>query len=106
MTTVAANTGGFDFGAILDKTLNAYQSISLARVNRDTAKYNMAGATQLAALHNPEAVNMLEAYGISAPNNLGASVASNANKTGINSSVVLMGGVALVGGLLLWRALK
>lgn len=105
--TVAANGGGMDFGAALDKILGVYSTVSTARVNRDVAKYNMAGATQLAALHNPQAANMLEAYGIANPINNGAgSVSTNANNSSINTKALLLGGAALVGGLLIWRALK
>jgi hypothetical protein len=110
MTTVAAtNTGGFDYGKALDSILGVYQSVSTARVQRDVAKYNMAGATQLATLHNPQAANMLEAYGIANPNPNGVgSVAVNGanNSGGINAQTLMIGGVAIVGSLLLWRALK
>ena|SRR5690554_5564557 len=51
-----------DFGAILDRTIGAYENISVARVERDTAKYNNSAVDQLKALHNSEALNMTEAY--------------------------------------------
>jgi hypothetical protein len=52
----------FDFGAILDKSIDAASALSVARVERDTARYEAAAAEQQAALHNSEATNMREAY--------------------------------------------
>lgn len=51
-----------DFGALLDKTLGAYQTISVARIERDTARYNAAPVTQQAVLHRSEALTTTEAY--------------------------------------------
>lgn len=51
-----------DFGAILDKSLEAYQTVSVVRAQRDTARYNNAGATQAQALHASEANTPIEAY--------------------------------------------
>lgn len=107
MTTVATGGGGFDYGSALDKILGTYQAVSTARVQRDVAKYNMAGATQLAALNNPQAGSMLEAYNISNPvkNNTG-SVSTNTGGSSINTKTLLIGGAVLAGGLLIYRALK
>lgn len=51
-----------DLGDLLDKTLDTYQAVSVARVQRDTAKYQNAGADQQQTLHPSEAVNAREAY--------------------------------------------
>jgi hypothetical protein len=59
-----AASGGIDFGGILAQTLAGYQQVSMARIERDTARYNSAGATQAATLHQPQGYTMLESLGI------------------------------------------
>lgn len=51
-----------DFGSILDRTIGAYESVSVARIDRDTAKYMNAGQAQANALHSSEAMTPTEAY--------------------------------------------
>lgn len=102
------NSGGFDFGAILDKTLQTYQAVSIARAEKDIAKYNMAGATQMAALHGAQGYTASEAYGVGIAGN--GSQIRPAGATGaaapLNTNLLIYGGLALVGGLLVWKAVK
>ncbi|UUA73554.1 hypothetical protein [Cellvibrio sp. QJXJ] len=103
------NSGGFDFGAILDSTLKTYQAVSIARAERDVAKYQLAGATQQAALHGTEGYTASEAYNVGVAGNGSQIVRGNASGGGsapINANLLMYGGLALVGGLLVWKALK
>jgi hypothetical protein len=107
MTELAnpAATGGLDFGSILDKTLSAYQSISVARIDRDTARYNAAGAAQFAALHNSQSPTMLDAW------NGSNQAVSSLPRTAVNApsgipTGVIFIGLGLVGAVLAWKALK
>lgn len=52
----------FDYGKLLDQAIGAAESISVARVERDTARYNSEPVRQRAALHNSEAVSAPESY--------------------------------------------
>jgi len=89
----------FDFGAVLDKTINAYESVSVARVERDTAKYNSAGASQAQALHSSEAFTQSESYSTGNAVTPGASQ----NYWGRIPKPLLYGGMALLGGALFYR---
>jgi len=51
-----------DYGSLLDKAINAYGTVSVARINRDSSKFEHAGAQQANALHRSESVTPLESY--------------------------------------------
>lgn len=104
-----AATGGIDFGNILAQTLGAYTQVSMARIERDTARYNNAPATQQAALHNAEAPSMLNAFSTGNAVNPG----TNANGVATNNSImarvppiVLYVGLSAAGLFLLSKAWK
>lgn len=103
------NSGGFDFGSILDKTLQTYQAVSVARAEKDVAKYQMAAATQQAALHGAQGYTASEAYGVGIAGN-GSQILRPNGVAGaalpVNSNLLMFGGLALVGGILLIKALK
>jgi hypothetical protein len=98
---------GLDFGALLDKTLGAYQAVSVARLERDTARYGAAATTQQNALHRSEAMNATEAYAT------GNAVNPAAAKTGAVGSYfdripkpLFYGSVGLLGLALVLKAVK
>lgn len=59
-----AATGGTDFGGILSNILSAYTQVSVARVEKETAKYNAAAAIQQQSFNAPQANGFLESFGI------------------------------------------
>lgn len=104
-----SSSGGFDFGAILDKTLQTYQAVSIARAEKDVAKYQAAASTQQAALHGAQGYTASEAHGVGIAG-AGSQIVSQQGAAGIaspiNSNLLMFGGLALVGGILLIKALK
>lgn len=99
----AAN-GGFNFGEILAQTLGTYQAVSLARIEKDTARFNAAGATQANALHAPQGYTMLESMGIG---NSGQS--SGSPSAAVPASIpqgLILGGLVVGAGLLVWNLVK
>jgi hypothetical protein len=93
-----------NLGAILDKSIDAYGSISVARAERDTARYNAAVETQRAALHNSEAVNPTEAYATgNAPSPAAQSVGNYVNRI---PKPLLYGSMGLLGVAILAKALR
>lgn len=53
---------GFNFGSTLDQLIGIYGQREIAKVERDTAEYNAAAASQVQTLHPPEATNTVEAF--------------------------------------------
>jgi|GEM_PF-4761086 len=88
----------FDFGGALDKAIGAYESVSVERVKRDTAKYNAAGGTQAQALHASEAFTQSESYSTG-----NAATPGGGNYINRIPKGLLLGSVALLGGALLLR---
>jgi hypothetical protein len=98
----------FDTGKLLDRALGIYQTVSMARVNRDTARYNAAGAAQVAALHEPQAYGMLEAYGIGnakAGSSINRPYGNGSGGNGLDNKL-LIGGLVLVVGFFALKVLK
>lgn len=98
-----AASGGIDFGGILAQTLAGFQQVSMARIERDTARYNAAGAYQNAALHQPQGYTMLESLGIG-NSAQSASVTNPAARPALPKALVF-GGLALAA-FAVWRMVK
>lgn len=103
--TNPAATGGIDFGSLMDKAINAYSTVSVARLDRDTARYNAAAQTQQATLNPSEALTQSGAY---ATGN-----AAGQQTAGMGMSYwsqipkpLLYGSAALLVGALAWRMVK
>lgn len=103
--TNPAASGGLDFGAILDKTLGAYQAISVARISNDTAKYNAAATTQYAALHNSESPTGLDAW-VSSLQGGGTTNKTVSQVGGGINPLVVYGVVGVIGAAILWKVFK
>lgn len=97
---------GFSFGGILDKTLDLYGQVSIARAERDTAKYEAAGAKQAAELHASQAYSSTEAYATG--NAVNPARASNTIGGYIDRipKPLFWGSVALLGGAVVLKAVS
>lgn len=96
-----ASTGGFDFKASLSDLLGAYQSVSVARLEVDKAKYAAAAQNQRETLFSPEGLAARDAAVQSAGRGN-----SGMNMGGVNMLPVLAVGALIGGGLLLYKVLK
>lgn len=97
-----ASDDGMNFGGTLSQILNGYQTISLARIEADKAKFATAVQNQNSTLFLPEGVNARAAYS--------TGNAVNKNQVPLAGSnlpqMLLMGALVLGGGLLLVKAMK
>ena len=100
-----AASQGINFGEILSQTLGAYQAVSLARIEKDTARYNAAGASQASALHSPQGYTMLESLGIGNSVQSSGSSVNPAARPGVPKAL-LWGGLALGLGFVAWKMVK
>lgn len=100
-----AATQGADYGGILSNILGAYTQISLARVNRETAKYNAAATIQQQTFNPPQAGTMLEALGIGNATIPGTNANGVARSGGSGVGQLLVLGVAGVAGFFLIKKL-
>lgn len=96
----------FDFGALLDKTINAYQTVSEVRIERDNARYAAAPATQQNLLHRSEALTTTEAYNTGNAVNPAASPGSVGSYIDRIPKPLLYGSLGLLGVGLLIKAVK
>lgn len=106
MQTNPAATGGLDFGAILDKSLQTWGTVQKIKNERDAMRYASAPGDQFRTLHESEAATTNEAYQTgNAPNPAG-------NRSTVGGYIdqipkpLLYGSLGLLGVGLLMKAMK
>lgn len=105
-------TGGINLGGALRDILDTYQGISQSRYERDTARYNLAAVTQVAALNPPQAPNMTDAMNTGIAQNPAVNPSTGTAMVPgqmTMQQMVTWGGIALavvVGGALVIKAVK
>jgi NADPH:quinone reductase-like Zn-dependent oxidoreductase len=98
-----------DFGASLDKILEAYTKVSEVRAAKDIAKYQTAGATQQALLNLPQGYTASEAYAVgnaANPAYQGAYPGALYPQSANNNNLLIYGAVGLVAAVVLIKVLK
>ncbi len=95
-----------DFGASLDKILGAYQAVSVARTERDIAKYQAAGEVQKAVLNAPQGYTPGESYATGNAVNPYVAGGSGASGSFAIPAPAIYGGLALVAAVMLYKAVK